>query len=241
MDFLKEWQASRLADLSRNYANEGKWNEAAMSASTALRLDPAQPEAARFMAGLMESEGRWEQAMELYGRIARGGGGTLADLKKQAISAARGHYSDPARFLADQVARKGEPEFPLLLEAEILLGKGEVEGARALLRGALDRHGSRTAQAAMLRFLLLHPGQGVGDLRDAVMALREGDASSSRSRRWLSGWLADWRRRTGARSLFKKSAPIRCGPKDTCFSPTPPSWLSIPPPSRVWWPVWRTG
>lgn len=176
MDLLKKWQASRMADLSADYAREGKFEEAAMSAHTALRLDPTQPGATRFMAGLMEAEGRWEQAMELYGRLYNSGGGSLEDLKMQAINAARGDYTDPARWLAGEVAKKGEPEFSLLLEAEILLKKDDVEGARRVLRQAVDQHKSRTAQAAMMRFLLAHPeNDGNAALLKTIFALKDGD------------------------------------------------------------------
>ncbi|MFM8363787.1 MAG: hypothetical protein ACKOAS_01390, partial [Verrucomicrobiota bacterium] len=141
-----------------------------------LRLNPTQPEASRLMAGLMESAGRWEQAMELYGRLYNSGGGDLEDLKKQAVNAARGRYTDPARFLAGEVGKKGEPEFPLLLEAEILLKNEDVDGARNVLRQAVETHKSRTAQAAMLRFLLAHPEKG-GDfeLQKSIWDLKDGD------------------------------------------------------------------
>jgi tetratricopeptide (TPR) repeat protein len=173
---LKNRQAAQMTEMSRDFAGEGKWQEAAMSAHTALRLDPTQPDATRFMAGMMEGEGRWGQAMELYGRLYQSGGGSLGDLKKQAINAARGEYTDPARFLASEVAKKGEPEFPLVLEAEILLRKGDVEGARRLLREALSLHDSRSARAAMLRFLVTHPGDNDGaQLRELVLALKDGD------------------------------------------------------------------
>jgi tetratricopeptide (TPR) repeat protein len=176
LDFLKKWQASRMADLSADYAREGKFEEAAMSAHTALRLDPTQPGATRFMAGLMEAEGRWEQAMELYGRLYHSGGGSLEDLKMQAINAARGDYTVPARWLAGEVSKKGEPEFSLLLEAEILLKKGDVEGARRVLRQAVDQHKSRTAQAAMMRFLLAHPEkEGNAALQKTILELKDGD------------------------------------------------------------------
>jgi len=172
---IKEWQADRLAELSRKYSEEGKWDEAAISADTALRLDPAQPEATRLLAGLMEAEGRWEQAMELYARLYNSRGATLEDLKKLSINAARGEYTDPARFFAEQVAKSGEPEFPLLLDAEILAKNGDLEGARAVLRQALDQHKSRTARAAMMRFLLTHPGkQDAAELRETVLALKDG-------------------------------------------------------------------
>jgi len=171
----KDWQASRLAGLSREYARKEKWQEALMSADTALRLNPTQPEASRFMAGLMEAEGRWEQAMELYGRLYSSGGGNLEDLKKQAINAARGQYNDPARWLAGLVAEKGDPSFPLVLDAEILLKKGDVDGAREALRQALSKGPSRTAQAAMMRFLLANPQKDSGsDLLVAVWALKDG-------------------------------------------------------------------
>ena len=61
LEALKNWQASRLASLSGEYAKEGRMQEAMMSADTALRLNPVQPEASRFMAGVMEADGRWEQ------------------------------------------------------------------------------------------------------------------------------------------------------------------------------------
>ena len=175
-DSLKQRQASRMAELTADYAREGKFEEAAMSAHTALRLNPTQPGATRFMAGLMEAEGRWQQAMELYGRLYHSGGGSLEDLKKQAINAARGDYMDPARWLAGEVAKKGEPEFPLLLEAEILLKKGDVEGARQVLQKVVDRHKSRTAQAALMRFLLAHPEKdGNAALQKSILALKDGD------------------------------------------------------------------
>lgn len=173
---FKEWRADALAELSGEYAKEGKWNEAAMSADTALRLDPVQPEATRFMAQLMEAEGRWVQAMELYGRLYNSGGGSLEDLKKQAVNAARGNYADPARWLAGVVAEKGEPEFPLVLEAEMLVKKGDVEGAHAKLREAVGIRNSRSARAAMMRFLLERPRKDGGkELFETVWALKDGD------------------------------------------------------------------
>jgi tetratricopeptide (TPR) repeat protein len=176
MDFLEKRQATNLASLATRYAEEGKYEEAAMSAHTALRLDPLQPEATRFMAGLMEAEGRWEQAMELYGRLYHGGGGNLEDLKKQALNAARGQYTDPAKFLAGEVAKKGEPEFPLLLEAEILLGNGDVEGAHDAIRRAVSLHKTRAARAALLRFLLAHPARDENaELLKTIMELKDGD------------------------------------------------------------------
>jgi thioredoxin-like negative regulator of GroEL len=176
VDFLEKWQATNMADLATRYAEEGKFEEAAMSAHTALRLDPLQPEASRFMAGLMEAEGRWEQAMELYGRLYHGGGGTLEDLKKQAVNAARGQYTDPARFLAGEVAKKGEPEFPLLLEAEIRLRNEDLAGAREAIRSAVILHKSRPAQAAMMRFLLAHPDKDENaELLKTIWKLKDGD------------------------------------------------------------------
>jgi tetratricopeptide (TPR) repeat protein len=181
LEALKNWQASRLASLSGEYAKEGRMQEAMMSADTALRLNPVQPEASRFMAGVMEADGRWEQAMELYGRLYASGEGDLGDLKKQAINAARGAYYDPARWLAGRVAEKGEPEFPAVLEAEVLLKKGDVPGARRELQRALaESGGSRPARAAMLRFLLLHPSDDGGkELTETIYALKDGNDEES--------------------------------------------------------------
>jgi tetratricopeptide (TPR) repeat protein len=181
LEALKNWQASRLASLSGEYAKEGLMQEAMMSADTALRLNPVQPEASRFMAGLMEAEGRWEQAMELYGRLYASGEGDLGDLKKQAINAARGEYIDPARWLAGRVAEKGEPGFPAVIEAEMLLKKGDVPGARReLQRAVAESGGSRPARAAMLRFLLLHPSDDRGkELTETIYALKDGNDEES--------------------------------------------------------------
>lgn len=162
--------------MSKTYAEEGEYGAAAMSAHTALRLDPVQPEATRFMAGLMEREGQWGQAMELYGRLYHSGGGELEDLKKQAINAARGAYTDPARWLAGEVAKKGDPGFPAILEAELLLKKGDTEGARLELRKALEAGPSRATHAAMMRFILA-TGQAdsSGDLLASIMVLKDGE------------------------------------------------------------------
>lgn len=177
LDFFKDRQAEKLAKLARQYAGQGLWEEAAMSADTALRLNFTQPDASRFMAQLMEAEGRWQQAMELYGRLYESGDGTLEDLKNQALAAARGEYNQPARWLAGRVAEQGEPEFPSVLEAEMLLQDGNVKGAYQELRRALaDSKNRRSVRAAMLRFLLIHPrNDGGKELLETIWSLKDGN------------------------------------------------------------------
>jgi tetratricopeptide (TPR) repeat protein len=80
--WAKRFQAARLAQMAEGYAGQGKMQEAMMSADTALRLDPRQPAALRFMAELFEADGRSNQAMELYGRLYQSGGGTLGELEE---------------------------------------------------------------------------------------------------------------------------------------------------------------
>jgi Tfp pilus assembly protein PilF len=155
--WAKRFQAARLAQMAEGYAGQGKMQEAVMSADTALRLDPRQPAALRFMAEAFEADGRSNQAMELYGRLYQSGGGTLEDLKKQSLNALRAGYTEPATYLAKLVAEKGEPDFPLLLEAEIKARNGETAEALDLLRQAVSLHGGRSSRLALLRLLLKMP------------------------------------------------------------------------------------
>jgi thioredoxin-like negative regulator of GroEL len=155
--WAKRFQAARLTQMAEGYADEGKMQEAMMSADTALRLDPKQPGALRFMAELFEADGRSNQAMELYGRLYQSGGGTLDDLKKQALNALRAGYTDPANYLAQLVAEKGEPDFPAVIQAEVKVRNGESAEALGILRQANYLHGGRTSRLALLRLLLATP------------------------------------------------------------------------------------
>ena len=155
--WAKRFQAARLARMAGEYADQGKMQEAMMSADTALRLDPRQPAALRFMAELFEADGRSNQAMELYGRLYQSSGGTLEDLKRQALNALRAGYTEPATYLAQLVAEKGEPDFPLVLEAEIKARNGETAEALDLLRQAVSLDGGRSSRLALMRLLLKMP------------------------------------------------------------------------------------
>jgi hypothetical protein len=81
----------------------------------------------------------------------------LEDLKKQSLNALRAGYTEPATYLAKLVAEKGEPDFPLLLEAEIKARNGETAEALDLLRQAVSLHGGRSSRLALLRLLLKMP------------------------------------------------------------------------------------
>ena len=174
--WAKRFQAVRLAQMAEGYAEQGKMQEAVMSADTALRLDPLQPTALRFMAELFEADGRSNQAMELYGRLYQSSGGTLEDLKKQALHALSAGYTEPATYLAQLVAEKGEPDFPLLLEAEIKTRNGETTEALEILRQAVDLHGGRSSRLALLRLLLAMPNADNReiDIRTQLMQLKDG-------------------------------------------------------------------
>lgn len=174
--WAKRFQAARLAQMAEGYADQGKMQEALMSADTALRLDPRQPAALRFMAELFEADGRSNQAMELYGRLYQNGGGTLEDLKKQSLNALRAGYTEPATYLAQLVAEKGEPDFPLVLEAEIKARNGETAEALEILRQAVDLHASRSSRLALLRLLLAMPNADNReiDISTQLMQLKDG-------------------------------------------------------------------
>jgi|GEM_PF-3395053 len=174
--WAKRFQAGRLAQMAGGYTEQGKMQEAVMSADTALRLDPRQPTALRFMAELFEADGRSNQAMELYGRLYQSGSGSLEDLKKQALNALRAGYTEPATYLAKLVAEKGEPDFPLLLEAEIKARNGETTEALEILRQAVDLHGGRSSRLALLRLLLAMPNADNReiDIRTQLMQLKDG-------------------------------------------------------------------
>jgi tetratricopeptide (TPR) repeat protein len=174
--WAKRFQAARLAQMAEGYADQGKMQEALMSADTALRLDPRQPAALRFMAELFEADGRSNQAMELYGRLYQNGGGTLEDLKKQSLNALRAGYTEPATYLAQLVAEKGEPDFPLVLEAEIKARNGEMGEALEILRQAVDLHASRSSRLALLRLLLAMPNADNReiDISTQLMQLKDG-------------------------------------------------------------------
>jgi Tfp pilus assembly protein PilF len=75
--WAKRFQAGRLAQMAEGYADQGKMQEALMSADTALRLDPRQPAALRFMAELFEAALSRDEAEEL----ARLSAGALETLK----------------------------------------------------------------------------------------------------------------------------------------------------------------
>jgi tetratricopeptide (TPR) repeat protein len=67
--WTKRLQSERLSKLALDYAaHDGKLQEAMAAADTAIRLNPNQSDALRFMAGMLEVDGRSSQAMELYGR-----------------------------------------------------------------------------------------------------------------------------------------------------------------------------
>ena len=174
--WAKRFQAARLAQMAEGYADQGKIQEAMMSADTALRLDPRQPAALRFMAELFEADGRSNQAMDLYGRLYQSGGGTLEDLKKQSLNAMRAGYTEPATYLAQLVAEKGEPDFPLVLEAEIKTRNGERAEALEILRQAVGLYGGRSSRLALLRLLLAMPNADNReiDIRTQLMQLKDG-------------------------------------------------------------------
>ena len=174
--WAKRFQAGRLAQMAGAYAEQGKMQEAVMSADTALRLDPLQPTALRFMAELFEADGRSNQAMELYGRLYQSSGGTLEDLKKQALHALSAGYTEPATYLAQLVAEKGEPDFPLLLEAEIKARNGENAEALDLLRQAVSLHGGRSSRLALLQLLLKTPNADNrnSEISEQLMQLKDG-------------------------------------------------------------------
>ncbi len=174
--WAKRFQAGRLAQMAGGYAEQGKMQEAVMSADTALRLDPRQPTALRFMAELFEADGRSNQAMELYGRLYQSGGGTLEDLKKQALHALSAGYTEPATYLAKLVAEKGEPDFPMLLEAEIKARNGETAEALEILRQAVSLHGGRSSRLALLLLLLKTPNADKRNIEisEQLMQLKDG-------------------------------------------------------------------
>lgn len=174
--WAKRFQAARLAQMAESYAGQGKMQEAVMSADTALRLDPRQPAALRFMAELFETDGRSNQAMELYGRLYQSSSGTLEDLKKQALNALRAGYTEPATYLAQLVAEKGEPDFPLLLEAEIKARNGETAESLDLLRQAVSLHGGRSSRLALMRLLLKMPKTDKRNIEisEQLMNLKDG-------------------------------------------------------------------
>ena len=174
--WAKRFQAVRLAQMAQSYAEQGKMQEAVMSADTALRLDPRQPAALKFMAELFEADGRSNQAMELYGRLYQSGGGTLEDLKKQALNALRAGYTDPANYFAQLVAEKGEPDFPAVLQAEIKARNGETAEALDLLRQAVNLHGGRSSRLALLRLLLKMPQTDKRniEIREQLLNLKDG-------------------------------------------------------------------
>ena len=174
--WAKRFQAVRLAQMAEGYAEQGKMQEAVMSADTALRLDPRQPTALRFMAELFEADGRSNQAMELYGRLYQSGSGSLEDLKKQSLNALRAGYTEPATYLAKLVAEKGEPDFPLVLEAEIKARNGENAEALDLLRQAVSLHGGRSSRLALLQLLLRTPNADNRNIEisEQLMNLKDG-------------------------------------------------------------------
>lgn len=174
--WAKRFQAGRLAQMAQGYADQGKITEALMSADTALRLDPRQPAALRFMAELFEADGRSNQAMDLYGRLYQSGGGTLEDLKKQSLNALRAGYTEPATYLAQLVAEKGEPDFPAVIQAEIKARNGETVEALEILRQAVTLHASRSSRLALLRLLLAMPTSDnrTEDIQTQLMQLKDG-------------------------------------------------------------------
>jgi thioredoxin-like negative regulator of GroEL len=179
--WAKRFQAARLAKMAEGYAADGKMQEAMMSADTALRLDPKQPGALRFMAEIFEADGRSNQAMELYGRLYQSGGGTLEDLKKQALNALRAGYTDPANYWAQLVAEKGEPDFPAVLQAEVKVRSGESAEALGILREAVSHHGGRNSRLALLRLLLAAPNADNrnAEISEQLLKLQDGSDAAA--------------------------------------------------------------
>lgn len=175
-DWAKRFQAGRLAQMAQGYADQGKMQEAMMSADTALRLDPKQPAALRFMAEVFEADGRSNQAMDLYGRLYQSGGGTLEDLKSQTLNALRAGYTEPATYLAKLVAEKGEPDFPAVIQAETKIRNGETVEALNLLRESVGLHGGRASRLALLRLLMAMPNadKRENDIKAQIMNLKDG-------------------------------------------------------------------
>ncbi|NBS53249.1 MAG: hypothetical protein EBS96_11690 [Spartobacteria bacterium] len=161
--WFKRYQASRLAVMAENYAKKEKWSEAVMSADTALSLNPLQPQALRFMAEIMAAQGRFNEAMELYGRLFFSGRGTLEDLKLQALNAVRAGYNEPAEYLATLVAERGEPGFPYIVKAEIHSVRGEKAQALEQLRKAVAVSHSNYTSMVLVRFLLANKQVREGD------------------------------------------------------------------------------
>jgi tetratricopeptide (TPR) repeat protein len=154
---VHEWQSERLGNLSIEYAKKNQWQEASMSAETALRLNPNQPVALRQMAAFAASRGENAEARIFYERLSISGGATKEDLRGYAFAALRSGYGAEAKQIAAFLKEKGDEEFPLLLEAQELAANNEYKGVLEKLRQAASLQGADTAKLELARFLIANP------------------------------------------------------------------------------------
>jgi hypothetical protein len=109
------------------------------------------------------------------------GHGTLDDLKKQALNAVKAGYIDPAARLAKLVADKGEPDFPLVVEAQIKIHNDQPLEALPILRQAVSLHGSTSSRLALVRLLMALPDLENRDLEmgEQLQLLKDGTSESA--------------------------------------------------------------
>lgn len=153
---FKGRQSRHLTAMASDYIQQNKIPEARMALETALRLNPDNSEARRWMARVKSADGTGSASLQHWQKLAESGSLTLEDLTAYAAAAAREGEWTLAERLADAAARGGNPTLRHLIRAELLMSKKDLAGAETELRAAAEVDKTANSQAALARFLLAH-------------------------------------------------------------------------------------
>jgi Tfp pilus assembly protein PilF len=165
-------QAFALVQRAMEDLQQGKVAQARMGADTALRIRPGHPAATRLMARIQAASGEPERALATFQKLTDERQLTLSDLKLYASLAAQKGEQHLAKRLADAVAANGDPSFPHILEANMLLQQKKTAEAEASFRAAVKANPSDATRALLLDFLISNrrPGQS---MRDAAVIIQD--------------------------------------------------------------------
>lgn len=130
--------------------------EARMAVETALRLDPGNTRALRLLVGMQEASGQGAEAMETWQKLVENGGLSLADVPEYARLAAKLQDWAIADRLVDSVSAGKPSSMPHVLRAELLVIRGDTDGAERSLMEAVSINPGPEERAVLARFLLLY-------------------------------------------------------------------------------------
>ena len=172
VDSVKTMQADRLTRMGVEYMSRGDRDAARMSVLTSLRLQPRNAEALRLMLGILQSEGKVAESLEVYQKLGETGFATMPEFKGYAMTASLSGYTTIADWIGGWVTQQGEPEFPYLMRAATLESKGRADEALAEYRLALQTARNDETKSALARFLL--GNSDLGESNAEVFFLLEG-------------------------------------------------------------------